>query len=734
MDPAVGRRWQSYRQFLDSFYIHRQAVEAAAWREWATSDEFLDPLRRNLADLGLNQGLSMTLIADALADSGWRSIAGLHAVTRMTASLIRAGAIRRGDYAARMIKSSFAEVCHEDITQTIYGRYSPVRATNPASDGSEQVELRGAVLVRVRGVRQHDPSDVSAPTQGKSSPELAAALKEPPTRPGRELLKLLRADGVLGPIALVGALSGAAAGVIVEAILFRGLLDVTRDLNLFSQRLAALCALVLFSATLLILELPIANGGFRLGRRLEVRFRRTFFEKLARLDDRYFHSRLNSDMAQRSHEIHRLRLLPDLGGQLVRAGFEMAATTGAIAWLDPRSALFAIVATALALGLPMAAQPLLRERDLRMRTHVGAMSRHYLDALLGLIPVRAHVAERAVRREHERILEEWGRAGLRLQRTAVIVDFLQSIAGFGLVACLLFAYLARTGVTGKVLLLRYWALSIPVLARQIVLTVRQYPIYRNVTLRLLEPLGAAEQSAAAEAQTQDAALRSHDVPPEAAHGVAITIEDVSVRASGHVILEDINLTVAAGSQIAIVGQSAAGKSSLVGLLLGWYRPSRGRILIDGRELDGPRLERLREETAWVDPTIQLWNRPLLDNLLYGATDDGVGPVGRNVESAGLRELLQRLPNGLQTPLGEGGSLVSGGEGQRVRLGRAMARHGARLVIMDEPFTGLEQPLRQQLLEKAREVWREATLLCITHDVGETLSFDRVVIDQRQLRA
>jgi len=158
MDPAVGRRWQSRRQFLDSLYIHRQAVEAAAWREWAASDEFLDLLRRNLADLGLNPGLGMTLIADALADSGWRSISGLHAVTRMPASLICTGAIRRGDHAARMIKSSFAEVRREDITQTIYRRYSPVRAINPASDGSEQVELQGAVLVRVRGVRQHEPN------------------------------------------------------------------------------------------------------------------------------------------------------------------------------------------------------------------------------------------------------------------------------------------------------------------------------------------------------------------------------------------------------------------------------------------------------------------------------------------------------------------------------------------------------------------------------------------------
>src|SRR5215469_10109567 len=151
MDPAVGRRWQSRSQFLDSLYIHTQAVEAAAWREWAASDEFLDPLRRNLADLGLNPGLSITLIADALADSGWRSIAGLHAVTRMTASLIRAGALRRGDPAARMIKSSFAEVRRADLSNihTFHRRYWPVWPANPASDGPEQLQLSGAVLMRV---------------------------------------------------------------------------------------------------------------------------------------------------------------------------------------------------------------------------------------------------------------------------------------------------------------------------------------------------------------------------------------------------------------------------------------------------------------------------------------------------------------------------------------------------------------------------------------------------------
>jgi ABC-type transport system involved in cytochrome bd biosynthesis fused ATPase/permease subunit len=78
-------------------------------------------------------------------------------------------------------------------------------------------------------------------------------------------------------------------------------------------------------------------------------------------------------------------------------------------------------------------------------------------------------------------------------------------------------------------------------------------------------------------------------------------------------------------------------------------------------------------------------------------------------------------------LGEGGSLFSGGEGQRVRLGRAMLRNNVRLAILDEPFRGLGRAQRRELLRTAAGVWATATLICITHDVGETRSFPRVLV-------
>jgi len=419
-------------------------------------------------------------------------------------------------------------------------------------------------------------------------------------------------------------------------------------------------------------------------------------------------------MAERSHSIHLIRRLPELGGQLLRYVFEIVFTAAGIIWLDPASAPIAILAALAAIALPLASQPLLMERDLRLRTHAGALSHFYLDALLGLVAIHTHGGQSAVRREHESLLTDWARAGLNLQRSVISLETLQFLTGFGLAIWLLASYLGRGGPTGAVLLLVYWALNLPALGQEVALIAWQYPAYRNVTLRLLEPLGAIEQRA------PGAVARAESNAP-----VSIAFTDVSVVAAGHQVLRDINLSIPAGSHVAIVGASGAGKSSLVGLLLGWHRAASGAVLVDGVELDESRLDQLRAHTAWVDPAVQLWNRPLAENLRYGSPDtSGIDEV---IDAADLHRVIERLPNGLHTPLGEGGGLVSGGEGQRVRLGRALLRHGMRLVILDEPFRGLDFEQRHKLLVRAREVWRDATLIFISHDIREALSFERVLV-------
>ena len=176
-----------------------------------------------------------------------------------------------------------------------------------------------------------------------------------------------------------------------------------------------------------------------------------------------------------------------------------------------------------------------------------------------------------------------------------------------------------------------------------------------------------------------------------------------------------------------MGPSGAGKSSLLGLLLGWHRPAAGQVLVDGEPLDPVRLAALRAATAWIDPEVQLWSSSCLDNLVYGAPDGALGELGSVLADAELAPVVEKLPDGLGTPLGEGGARLSGGEGQRVRIGRALLKRRARLVLLDEPFRGLPRAVRERLLARLREVYRDATLLFVSHDVAQARAFPRVLV-------
>jgi ATP-binding cassette subfamily B protein len=222
-----------------------------------------------------------------------------------------------------------------------------------------------------------------------------------------------------------------------------------------------------------------------------------------------------------------------------------------------------------------------------------------------------------------------------------------------------------------------------VLGQEIGFLIQQYPNHRNVTLRLIEPLGAPE-----------GAVNGSHVPSGGA--ADIRLEEVVVRAAGHDILTVDELHLEPGSHVAVVGTSGGGKTTLAGLLLGWHEPTAGRVLVDGQPLQGAALAALRRQTVWVEPGVYLWNRSLLENLRYGANG---GSVGAAIAEADLDEVLGRLPIGLQTPLGEGGALLSGGEGQRVRFGRGVLRGAGRLVVLDEAFRGLERDRRAALLAR-----------------------------------
>ncbi|HEY0250203.1 MAG TPA: ABC transporter ATP-binding protein, partial [Kofleriaceae bacterium] len=312
-----------------------------------------------------------------------------------------------------------------------------------------------------------------------------------------------------------------------------------------------------------------------------------------------------------------------------------------------------------------------------------------------------------------------------LQSLSVAFEGLLMLASYGLVVWLVYSYLAGNDRASLVLLVVFWALRFPILGQRLLLLSRSFPSAMNKVRRLLDIIGEVKEEPVHPAPALGVINEVPAIDP--ASGVAIAMEKVRIKGGGHTILDRVNLNIAAGEHVAIVGVSGAGKSTLVGLLLGWLRPARGEIKVDGVLLDGPGIERLRRTTAWVDPAISIWNQSLLDNLRYGTDNTNGWSLDAAIRGAEMLDILESLPEGLQTSLGEGGGLVSGGQGQRVRLARAMLRSNVRLAILDEPFRGLDRDRRKRLLAESRRLWKNITLMCVTHDVEHTQEFDRVLV-------
>lgn len=742
MDPASGRRWLTKTQFIQEVYLYQTSLEASRWRAWAGTSGFCNPLRARLRDLGISETQSTALVDAALADLHWRPLAVLDAVTRLTTSLVDGRSLFRGQEAARLVEKLYSQMMQpasgsRELVPAPYWSVQPILSSRDSEENTESLSMAGAVVVTVSQYQARDKSEFDGTEESvidnEYTPLLSADLAAALSRPVyglQAVFRALRADGLLTPTILIPAVVFAALSVTLEAVLLRGILGVADSMNR-ELGLTFTLGIFFFLVTLFLLDAPIASLVRRLGRRIEIRLRIDLLMKIPRLADRYFHSRLISDMAYRAYSLRQLHGLPGLGVNLLRQVSQLSFTTLGVIWIAPGSEIIALSMLFFVMGMALFSQPLIGERDLRIRTHVSALSRFYLDTLLGLSSIRAHSAQRAVRREHEMLLVSWARSTRELAGVDMILQGVVALVSIGSTCWIVFYHLTHGGEISSVLLLLYWSLNLPVLGQSLMTTIQQYPATRNHLVRLLEPLGAPEETST---DTENLpASPTLNSPPStqtaspSAGGVAIALQNVNVVAAGRMILSEMNLVIEPGEHVAIIGPSGAGKSSLVGLLLGWQQPASGNLRIDGHTCSGPIVAALRQETAWVDPSVQLWNRSLTANLIYGLGRKAPPPLERVLAMADLYDVLSRLPDGLATVLGEGGGFVSGGEGQRVRLGRALLKPKVRLALLDEPFRGLDRDHRRRLLAMARQHWQSATLLCVTHDIAETLAFPRVLV-------
>ena len=211
-------------------------------------------------------------------------------------------------------------------------------------------------------------------------------------------------------------------------------------------------------------------------------------------------------------------------------------------------------------------------------------------------------------------------------------------------------------------------------------------------------------------------------------GGTVTFENVTVVYPGKdaPTLKSFSLEIKQGERVALVGQSGSGKTTLVNLIARFLEPSEGRILIDGQDISKVSHRSLRRQMAFVTQDVVLFDSTLRDNLKYGldnVTDCG---IGKALEVASLTELVQELPEGLETRVGEGGNKLSGGQKQRLSIARAFLKN-APILIMDEATSALDSKTEQQVVKAMNRLREGRTCITVAHRLGSVMEANRVFV-------
>jgi len=216
-----------------------------------------------------------------------------------------------------------------------------------------------------------------------------------------------------------------------------------------------------------------------------------------------------------------------------------------------------------------------------------------------------------------------------------------------------------------------------------------------------------------------------ELPDPSRTGLVVEGLCVSYPGRPEPALDGLNLRVAPGEVVALVGPSGCGKSTLLKVLLGFVRPREGTVRIGSVELGDLDADAWRAQVAWVPQRPHLFAGSLADNIALGRPDASDDQLRQAVNDAGLATLVARLPEGIDTILGEDGAGLSAGERQRVALARAFLRD-VPLLLLDEPTANLDGETEDQVLAAVRRLVRGRTALVVAHRPALAAMADRVI--------
>jgi subfamily B ATP-binding cassette protein MsbA len=356
----------------------------------------------------------------------------------------------------------------------------------------------------------------------------------------------------------------------------------------------------------------------------------------------------------------------------------------------------------------------------RIQDSMGDVSHVTEEAVVGQHVVKVFQGEESEKKRFNSVNEKTRRLHMRMVATHLASSsMVQLAAGIALVTLMIIA--TRPSMLNEIsagtFTAMFWAMvgTIP-------------PLKRLTTVQSQMQKGIAAADSIFQVLDTPGEIDSGDFSIERVRG-EIEFRDVSFHyeSSERPVLDGVSFTVPAGSVTALVGHSGSGKSTLAALLPRFYAYSGGSILLDGRALSDYTLHNLRSHISLVSQEVVLFNDTVAGNIAYGALAGASREaIEKAARDAHAMEFIERLPNRLDTEVGERGTLLSGGQRQRIAIARALLKD-APVLILDEATSALDNTSEKAIQEALAEVMKHRTTIVIAHRLSTIENADQVIV-------
>ncbi len=399
---------------------------------------------------------------------------------------------------------------------------------------------------------------------------------------------------------------------------------------------------------------------------------------------------------------------------------QAAALIGAMLWMDW------VLGSLVLIGVPLSVYLMSRQR-VKLRTSVkrslggsGDISATVSQMLTGIRVVKAYDQETIEARRARVVIEQVRKNNLITQKTrAMTGPFTEGLSGIGFAAAIFYG--GWMGMAGHLTLGEF--MGFMAAAMLIYQPLKALAGLQNV---LTEGVIAARRVFAI-LDEKPLVVEAPDAKPLVLTGGGIRFDDVSFSyLKGKTVIDRLTLDIPAGRKVALVGPSGAGKSTVLNLVLRFYDPAHGRVLIDGQDISASTLTSVRRAAALLTQDPVLFDDTVRANIAYGspdATNDAIETASR---AADAHDFIMEMPDGYDSIVGEGGSMLSGGQKQRIAFARAMLRDSP-ILLLDEPTSALDANSEARVQKALDTLFQGRTVLMIAHRLSTVKKADLIVV-------